>query len=353
MKNLEKTKVFNVNIERIDELVTPKQIREEIPAGDTVTNHVYQSREAVKKIINGEDSRLLAIIGPCSIHDQELAYHYAEKISQLREQVKDKMEIVMRVYFEKPRTSTGWKGLINDPHLNGSFHVEEGLRTARRILKTINMMGVPCATEMLDPLVPQYIADFVTWTAIGARTTESQTHREMASGLSMPVGFKNATNGDVTVAINAIKSSISPHSFLGVHQEDGKLSVFHTNGNPNCHVVLRGGNGGPNYSEEHIKGYEAELEKAKIKTKMIIDCNHANSGKDPYKQPAVLEEITRQKNLGNKSVVGFMVEGNIYGGSQAIPENLTELKYGISVTDDCLDWENTEKAVLEMFRNLN
>ena len=352
MKNLEKTKVFNVNIEKIDALATPKKIAEEIQISEDISEFVYQSRETISNIIQGKDNRLLAIVGPCSIHDQELAFHYAEKIAALRKEVEDKIFLVMRVYFEKPRTSTGWKGMINAPHLNGSFHMEEGLRTARRILKTINMLGVPCATEMLDPLVPQYIADLVSWVAIGARTTESQTHREMSSGLSMPVGFKNATNGDVGVAINAIKSSRAPHSFLGIHQDEGKVAIYHTKGNPNCHIVLRGGKAGPNYSVEHIEKYEAELKASNIDSKIIIDCNHENSGKDPYKQPKVLESIAEQKKLGNQSICGFMVESNIFGDNQSIPEDLTQLKYGVSITDKCLDWENTEKSIRNLASSL-
>ncbi|NQY78755.1 MAG: 3-deoxy-7-phosphoheptulonate synthase [Candidatus Caenarcaniphilales bacterium] len=352
MKNLEKTKVFNVNIDKVDELATPKSIGEEIPITDELSEFVYQSREKVSNIIQGKDNRLVAIVGPCSIHDQELAFHYAEKLAKIRKEVGDKIELIMRVYFEKPRTSTGWKGMINDPHLNGSFHMEEGLRTARRILKTINMLGVPCATEMLDPLVPQYIADLVSWVAIGARTTESQTHREMSSGLSMPVGFKNATNGDVNVAINAIKSSRAPHSFLGIHQDEGKVAIYHTKGNPNCHIVLRGGKGGPNYCAENVSKYEEELKSAKIDSKIIIDCNHENSGKDPYKQPDVLKSILDQKQNGNESICGFMIESNIHGGNQSIPDDLTQLKYGVSITDKCLDWENTEKSIKDLAAGL-
>jgi 3-deoxy-7-phosphoheptulonate synthase len=336
-------KVFNLNIAKIDPLPTSASLRQEIPISDKSVDLVYNSREEIKKIIKREDPRLLAIVGPCSIHDTNLALDYAKRLAKLREEVKDQIYIVMRVYFEKPRTVMGWKGLINDPHLDGTFDIQTGLRKARKLLADITELGVPCATEMLDPVVPQYLADYITWAAIGARTTESQTHRQMASGLSMPVGFKNGTTGDLLVAINAIESAGHKHCFLGIHQYEGQISVFHTKGNHYCHLVLRGGSNGPNYTKEFVQLAEAELESARIDTGIMIDCNHANSGKDPYKQPGILENIVQQKLNGNKSIMGFMVESNIEGGSQAIPEDLSQLKYGVSVTDKCIDFENTAK----------
>jgi 3-deoxy-7-phosphoheptulonate synthase len=356
MAELNKDKVYNTNIAKLDDLITPEEMRKKYPASDETTNFIIKSRNEIRDILDGKDKRILAVIGPCSIHDKDLALDYAKKLKQLADEVKETILIVMRVYFEKPRTVTGWKGMINDPHINGTFDMTTGLERARELLRNINDMGLPCATEMLDPLVPQYIADLISWAAIGARTTESQTHREMASGLSMPVGFKNATNGDFMVAVNAIESSKNPHSFIGVNQADGKICIFHTAGNDDCHIVLRGGSNGPNYSKQHVEEVKQALAKANAKsginTKIIIDCNHANSGKDPYKQPEILEEITKQRQAGDDSIIGFMIEGNIEGGNQGIPENLAELKYGVSITDKCLDWNGTEKAILKMHNSL-
>ncbi len=336
---------FNTRVDRIEPLPTPAALMEVIPISEASADLVVESRTIVQNIIQGRDKRLLAVIGPCSIHDAQLAYDYARHLKALHDEVKDTIYIVMRVYFEKPRTVLGWKGLISDPHLDGSFDVVNGLGKARQILAAITEMGLPTATEMLDPVIPQYLADFVTWSAIGARTTESQTHRQMASGLSMPVGFKNGTTGDLIVAINAIQSSKQAQQFLGVNQNEGKICVFHTKGNPDAHIVLRGGSTGPNYSREHILVTEKELEAAGIDAGIVIDCNHANSNKDPFVQPAILENIVEQKLAGNRSIVGFMIEGNIKAGSQAIPKDLSQLEYGVSVTDKCLDWENTANAV--------
>lgn len=336
---------YNTNVEKIEALPTPAALMEAIPLSEESADLVLSSREIVQNIIQGTDKRLLAVIGPCSIHSPELAFDYAQRLKKLHDEVKDKIYIVMRVYFEKPRTVLGWKGLINDPHLDGTFDVVNGLGKARQILSTITEMGLPTATEMLDPVTPQYLADFITWSAIGARTTESQTHRQMASGLSMPVGLKNGTTGDLIVAINAIQSCSQPQQFLGVNNTEGKICVFHTKGNKDAHIVLRGGTTGPNYSREHITKTERELEAAGIDTGIVIDCNHANSGKDPYEQPAILENIVQQKLDGNKSIVGFMIESHIKGGNQAIPNDLSKLEYGVSITDKCLDWEATEAAV--------
>lgn len=335
-------KIFNKNINKIEALSTPLAMREAFPLTDATAEHVIKARDEVRDIIWGNDKRLLAIVGPCSIHNTDQALDYAKKLVKLREEVKDTINVVMRVYFEKPRTVLGWKGLIYDPHLDDSFDMLTGLQKARKILMEINDMGLPCATEMLDPLVPQYIADLVSWTAIGARTTESQTHRQMASGLSMSVGFKNGTTGDFTVAINAAKAARGQQSFLGIDQEHGRIGIFHTNGNPDTHLILRGGSDEPNYSASHVAMAEAALEKAGMEKSIMIDCNHANSGKDPYKQPEVLEDIIQQKLDGNQSITGFMVESHIHGGAQKIPKDLSQLKYGISVTDACIDWEGTE-----------
>jgi 3-deoxy-7-phosphoheptulonate synthase len=340
-------KIFNRNINKIEALSTPLALREAYPLSEKTAELVIKARDEVRDIIWHRDKRLLAIVGPCSIHNTDQALDYAERLVKLREEVKDTINIVMRVYFEKPRTVLGWKGLIYDPHLDDSFDMLTGLKKARKMLLDINNMGLPCATEMLDPLVPQYIADLVSWTAIGARTTESQTHRQMASGLSMPVGFKNGTTGDFTVAINASKAARGQQSFLGINQEEGKVGIFHTNGNPDTHLILRGGNDEPNYDAQHVAMAEVALEKAGMEKSIMIDCNHANSGKDPYKQPEVLEDIVQQKLDGNQSIIGFMVESHINGGAQKIPKDLSALKYGISVTDACIDWNGTES----MFKN--
>lgn len=334
--------LFNTNIQSVEPLLTPAMLRSELPLTKKAASTVKNSRDLIKEIIRFQDKKLLAIVGPCSIHDLKSALDYARRLSKLSEEIKDQIHVVMRVYFEKPRTIIGWKGLINDPHLDGTFDMQAGLLMARKLLLEINEMGLPCATEVLDPVVPQYISDLISWTAIGARTTESQTHRQMTSGLSMPVGFKNGTTGDLLVAINAIESSFHPHSFMGVNQEDGKVCIFGTKGNKDSHLVLRGGTNGPNFNKEHISIAEKELEVAGIETGIMVDCNHANSGKDPYKQPEILKNIIQQKLDGNQSIIGFMIESNIEAGAQKIPKNLNELKYGVSVTDKCLDWTSTE-----------
>lgn len=348
----EEKQLFNKNINKIEALSTPIAMREAFPISSELASSIVKAREEVRDIIWQKDDRLLAIVGPCSIHDTEQALDYARRLIELREAVKDKINIVMRVYFEKPRTVLGWKGLIYDPHIDDSFDMLTGLQKARKLLLEINAMGLPCATEMLDPMVPQYIADLVSWTAIGARTTESQTHRQMASGLSMPVGFKNSTTGDFTVAINAAKAARGPNSFLGLSQDEGRVCIFHTNGNPDTHLILRGGNDGPNYSSEHVAMAEAVLRKAGLEESIMIDCNHANSDKDPYKQPEILEDIVKQKREGNKSIMGFMVESHINGGNQKIVEDLSKLKYGVSITDACIDWESTEKMFKEAVKGL-
>ncbi len=340
-----KKELFNRHIKNIEALPVPVSLHESIPISEEAAQTIVQSREEVKKIVDLEDKRMLAIVGPCSIHDTAQALEYAQKLKKLRDEVSDQILVVMRVYFEKPRTILGWKGLIYDPYIDDSFDMLTGLQKARTLLRDINELGLPCATEMLDPLVPQFIADLVSWTAIGARTTESQTHRQMASGLSMPVGFKNSTNGDFAVAINAAKAAQGPQSFLGINQEEGRVCIFHTEGNEDTHLILRGGSEGPNYAAEYVAAAEAVLEKAGLKKSIMIDCNHANSGKDPYKQPDVLEDIIKQKLDGNKSIIGFMVESHLNGGNQKIPKDLSELKHGISITDACIDFDATEKML--------
>ena len=339
--------IDDVNVKSIQTLVTPAQLKSELPLTETAYQTVLQGRETVRNILDGQDKRLFVVIGPCSIHDTKAAHEYADRLKVLSEKVKDTLYIVMRVYFEKPRTTVGWKGLINDPDMNDSFNIEKGLRLGRQLLLELNEKGLPCATEALDPNSPQYYQDLISWSAIGARTTESQTHREMSSGLSSPVGFKNGTDGGLTVATNAMQSVKHGHSFLGLN-EDGQVSVINTKGNPYAHVVLRGGNGKPNYDAGSVAEAEAALAKAKVSGKIMIDASHANSNKDPYLQPLVLKNITEQIQDGNKSIVGIMVESHLKGGRQDIPTNLGDLEYGKSVTDGCIDWDTTEKVLLEM-----
>ena len=337
----------DLNIIGQEELITPEALIKEIPvtqaAGDTIT----KGRQAVRDILDGKDPRILVVVGPCSIHDTKAAMDYAARLRKLADEVSDTLLIVMRVYFEKPRTTVGWKGLINDPHMNDSFQVQEGLRTARKLLIDISELGLPTSTEALDPITPQYMQDLISWSAIGARTTESQTHREMASGLSCAVGFKNGTDGGLTVAINALQSVENSHRFLGI-STGGKVSVFHSSGNPYAHVVLRGGNGKPNYDSVSVQLAEAELDKAGLSKNLMVDCSHANSNKKHDLQPLVLENVVNQIIEGNQSIMGVMIESNLGEGNQKIPENLADLEYGVSVTDACIDWETTETALKDM-----
>ncbi|WP_374573021.1 3-deoxy-7-phosphoheptulonate synthase [Acinetobacter sp.] len=343
--------IDDVNVKSILPLVTPAELKKELPLTENVYQTVLKGRETVRNILDGKDKRLFIVIGPCSIHDTVAAHEYADRLKTLSDKIKDSIYVVMRVYFEKPRTTVGWKGLINDPDMNDSFNIEKGLRIGRQLLLELNEKGLPCATEALDPNSPQYYQDLISWSAIGARTTESQTHREMSSGLSSPVGFKNGTDGGLTVATNAMQSVKHGHSFLGLNDQ-GQVSVIHTSGNPYAHVVLRGGNGKPNYDAGSVAEAEAALAKAKVSGKIMIDTSHANSNKDPYLQPLVLKNITEQILDGNKSIVGLMVESHLKGGRQDIPADLNDLEYGKSVTDGCIDWETTEKALLEMHEAL-
>lgn len=343
--------IDDVNIKSIDPLVTPAQLKTEFPLSEAAYQSVLSGRETIRNILEGTDKRLFVVIGPCSIHDPVAAHEYADRLKALSEKVKDTLYLVMRVYFEKPRTTVGWKGLINDPDMNDSFNIEKGLRIGRKLLLELNEKGLPCATEALDPNSPQYLQDLISWSAIGARTTESQTHREMSSGLSSPVGFKNGTDGGLTVATNAMQAVKSGHSFLGLNN-DGQVSVIRTQGNPYAHVVLRGGNGKPNYDATSVAEAEMALFKAKVSNKIMIDASHANSNKDPYLQPLVLRNVTQQILDGNTSIVGLMVESHLKGGRQDIPEDLNQLEYGKSVTDGCIDWDTTEQVLLEMHEKL-
>jgi len=344
-------RLSDLNIDDYQVVITPTELKKELPLPESARGLVAKSRQTVKDILDGKDDRLFAVVGPCSIHDTDLALTYGKRLKALADQVNETIFIIMRVYFEKPRTSIGWKGLINDPHLDDSFQIEEGLRIGRKLLLDIADLGLPTSTEALDPISPQYLQDLIAWSAIGARTTESQTHREMSSGLSSPVGFKNGTDGGLMVAINAMQSVSSPHRFLGING-DGQVSVVTTRGNPYAHVVLRGGSQGPNFDQAHVAQCEQALAKGGVSQNIMIDCSHANSGKNPDQQPAVLKDMTEQILGGNRSIIGAMLESNIHHGNQSIPADLGELKYGVSVTDACMDWEMTEAALTEMADSL-
>lgn len=334
----------DLHVKELVRLLSPRALKAELPLSDAGNLAVARARDAVINILQQQDPRLLVVVGPCSIHDVKGALEYAEKLAALRRELAGTMEIVMRVYFEKPRTTIGWKGLINDPHLDGSHDIETGLRMARELLLKIIDMGLPTATEFLDPIVPQYTDDLITWAAVGARTTESQTHREMASGLSMPVGFKNGTDGSLQIALDAMCSARAPHSFLGIDQE-GFTSIVRTTGNPAGHVVLRGGRARTNYDAESIRTTEGHLQKAGLPAVIMVDCSHANSGKQHAKQEDVWRSIVEQRAAGTRSLVGAMVESNLQEGSQPIPKSLDQLRYGVSITDACVSWETTERML--------
>ena len=340
-------RIENLNIISCTRLITPRELKERLPVRERARQSVIDGRETIKRILDREDTRLFIVVGPCSIHDPEAAIVYGKRLKALADKVSDTLLLVMRVYFEKPRSTVGWKGLINDPHLNGSFEIEEGLHIARRLLLDLAELGLPLATEALDPISPQYIQDLISWSAIGARTTESQTHREMSSGLSCAVGFKNGTDGSLAVAINALKSVIHPHNFLGI-DPDGRVSTVSTAGNRYGHIVLRGGNGKPNYDSVNMAICEQELQQAGVCPYIMVDCSHENSNKNPALQPLVAENVTNQILEGNEAIIGLMIESNINAGNQPIPENLADLKYGVSVTDACIDWETTESTILYM-----
>ena len=341
----------NINIMKTEPLLTPEGLKKFFPMTEGGNRTLYEGRTAIEDILAKKDNRMIAVIGPCSIHDVDAAMEYAQRLKVLAEEVKDTLYLVMRVYFEKPRTTVGWKGLINDPYLNDSFKIEDGLHIGRKLLLDILDSGLPTSTEALDPISPQYLADCISWSAIGARTTESQTHREMASGLSSAVGFKNGTDGGLSVATNALQSVSSPHRFLGINTQ-GQVAVIKTRGNPYGHIVLRGGSNGPNYDSVHIKLTEDALAKAGIPLNIMVDCSHANSNKAPELQPLVMENVTNQVIEGNESIVGLMIESNLEAGNQNIPEDLTQLRYGVSVTDGCIDWATTEQSIRAMREKL-
>lgn len=333
----------NVRVRKVVPLLSPRELKARLPVPSAATETVVRARREIAAVLSGEDPRMLAIVGPCSIHDPAAAREYAQRLKQLHDEVSDSLLVIMRVYFEKPRTKLGWRGLILDPNLDGSYEIEDGLNRARNLLIEITEMGLPAGSELLDPIVPNYIDDLVSWAAIGARTTESQTHREMASGLSMPVGFKNGTDGNVENALNAMASSITPHSFVGIDQE-GNTSVVHTAGNDQLHVILRGGRSGPNYHPWDVLRTEEMLQRANLPRNIVIDCSHGNSNKDHQRQASVLQSVVTQRTDGRRSLKGFMIESNLLSGNQPLVESAA-LAYGVSITDACIGWEETERVI--------
>jgi 3-deoxy-7-phosphoheptulonate synthase len=334
----------NLRVKEAVRLLPPRALKQELPITEASNQTVVASRKAVTDILQQRDKRLLVVAGPCSIHDVEGALDYGRRLSRLRQELTGQMEIIMRVYFEKPRTTIGWKGLINDPHLDGTYDIETGLKKARRLLLELTAIGLPAATEFLDPIIPQYIDDLVTWVAIGARTTESQTHREMASGLSMPVGFKNGTDGSLQIAVDAMVSARTPHNFLGIDQE-GVTSIIRTTGNPVGHVVLRGGRSRPNYDAASLQEAEQSLGRSGLPPVLMVDCSHANSGKQHARQEEVWHSVIEQRAAGNRALIGAMVESYIKDGNQPFPKPVAELAYGISITDACVGWDVTERML--------
>ena len=337
----------DLNVVETRTLPSPTALLAELPKTTAQAAFVAHSREDIRRIIFTDDRRFLLLIGPCSIHDVEAGRDYARRLAALAREVSDRVVVVMRVYFEKPRTTVGWKGLVMDPHLDGSHDIAAGLRLGRTFLRDVLDLGLPTATEFLDPITPQYVADLVCWGAIGARTTESQTHRQMASGLSMPLGFKNGTDGSLQAAVNAIKAAGQPQTFLGINL-DGAASAVVTRGNPNCHVVLRGGAAGPNYSPDHIAQTEALLAKANLPKSILVDCSHDNSAKKPELQPEVMRALLTQIAAGNHSIMGAMIESNLSAGNQPFPVPKEKLRHGVSITDGCIDWTTTETLVREI-----
>jgi len=341
----------NVNVASSDLLATPEEVKRRLPLTAAAAETVFKSREIVRAILERRDPRLFVVVGPCSIHDVVAAREYAARLKALAVRIESTLMPIMRVYFEKPRTTVGWKGLINDPDLDDSFHIEKGILMARELLLHIAELGLPAGTEALDPIMPQYLSELITWTAIGARTTESQTHREMASGLSTPVGFKNGTDGSLATSINALQSVRHPHHFLGITQQ-GQSAVFRTRGNPHAHLVLRGGGGRVNYDAVSIAHAERELTAAELPANIVVDCSHGNSNKDPGLQPQVAENCVAQILDGNRSIVGLMLESHLNAGKQSIPKDLTKLEYGLSITDPCIDWQTTESLLIRLHQSL-
>lgn len=342
----------DINVIETRPLPSPAALLAEVAKTEAQADFVTRSRQAIHRLIFADDRRLLLIVGPCSIHDVDAGREYARRLAALAREVSDRVLVVMRVYFEKPRTSVGWKGLVMDPHLDGSNDIAAGLRIARGFLRDVIDLGLPTATELLDPITPQYIADLVCWSAIGARTAESQTHRQMASGLSMPIGIKNGTDGSVETAINAIRAASHPQTFLGINIE-GSASAVVTAGNPNCHIVLRGGSSGPNYSAEHIARTERLLEAGGLIKSILVDCSHGNSARRPEHQPEVMRDLLLQISGGNTSIMGAMVESNLVAGSQAFPQAREKLRRGVSITDACIGWETTESLVREVHSGIS
>jgi 3-deoxy-7-phosphoheptulonate synthase len=336
----------NLRIRSLEPLVPPARLTALLPLDDAATRTIVAGRAAVEAVLTGTDPRLMAIVGPCSIHDLDAARDYAHRLAALAARLGDRLLVIMRVYFEKPRTTVGWKGLINDPHLDGTFDAATGLRLARGLLIEIARLGLPTATEFLEPITPQYIADTIVLGAIGARTTESPTHRQMASGLSMPVGFKNSTDGSLQAAIDAMQAAKTPHSFLGI-DDDGGTAVVSTTGNPWGVLMLRGGRSGSNYAPETVRDARERLEAAGLPSRVIVDCSHANSGKDHRRQSVVWRDVLTQRAAGDRTIVGLMLESNIHPGSQPATPDRSRLAYGVSITDGCIGWEETEELLLE------
>ncbi len=336
----------NLNIASIEPLLSPADLKEKLPLSEAGSERVMNNRQAVQSILDHKSDRLMVIVGPCSIHNPEEAIEYAKRLVELSKEVDDKLMLIMRVYFEKPRTIVGWKGLIYDPELDESYQIGKGLEIARKLLLDIDELGMATATEALDPVTTQYIADLVSWSAIGARTTESQTHRQLVSGMSMPVGFKNTTDGSIQVAIEAIRSSMHAHAFLGV-LDDGRTGIFRTSGNKYAHIVLRGGSNGPNYGSEHIAFTRELMKKGGLTPNIVIDCSHANSGKKAVNQANVVKDLVSQKKAGETSIVGTMIESNLEFGAQKVVDKCS-IKPGISITDECIGWDETEKLIREM-----
>ena len=331
-------------------LITPIELVTDLPASPNVESIVAAGQNHVRQVLNGADSRFMVIVGPCSIHDGEAALEYAERLYRCSRELTDRLLVIMRVYFEKPRTTTGWKGLIYDPYLDNSFDIEAGLRQARRLLLSLAEMGIHAGTEFLDPIVPQYLADLVSWATIGARTTESQTHRQMASGLRMPVGFKNGTDGNVQVAIDAVVSARSPHGFMGL-DADGRTAIIRTAGNPDSHLVLRGGNNGPNFNQATVEKAQKQLGEAGLRPHLLVDCSHGNSNKEHRNQSRTLRDVVNQRMKGNKHIAGIMLESNLNPGNQRLEGGSYRLRYGVSITDACIGWDETEELLIWLYEN--
>ncbi|MEH2922824.1 3-deoxy-7-phosphoheptulonate synthase [Samsonia erythrinae] len=348
---MQKDSLNNINISAEQVLITPDELKAKFPLSDVEQGNIAHARSTIADIIHGRDDRLLIVCGPCSIHDTDAALEYARRLQSLAAELHDRLYIVMRVYFEKPRTTVGWKGLINDPYMDGSFDVEAGLHIARELLLKLVNMGLPLATEALDPNSPQYLGDLFSWSAIGARTTESQTHREMASGLSMPVGFKNGTDGSLGTAINAMRAAAMPHRFVGINQS-GQVCLLQTQGNLDGHVILRGGKK-PNYSAEDVAECEKQMQDAGLKPALMIDCSHGNSNKDYRRQPLVVESVVEQIKAGNRSIIGLMLESHLNEGCQSSEQPRSDMRYGVSVTDACIGWEGTETLLRSLHQELS